>query len=181
MTDMHEEKLRYPLGRFQAAVAPGPQDRVRWMQDIAGIADTLRSEVASLKPNQLLMPYRPGGWTVLQVVHHLADSDLNAVIRFKRALTEDSPLAGTFREDGFAELADYRDTPAETSLSLLDALHRRFLALLQSLTPEQFCRTFTSPTHGLMSLDQATKRFAWHGRHHIAQIAAFKARMGRDD
>lgn len=177
---LENDSMRYPIGRLVPSENPGARDRERWMQDIAGIAAALRSEVENLSTPQLLAPYRPGGWTALQVVHHLADSDLNAYIRFKRALTEDGPLAGTFREDAFAELVDYRETPAAVSLSLLDALHRRFLILLQSLllTPEQFHRTFVSPTHGRMTLDQAVERFAWHGRHHIAQIAGLKARMG---
>ncbi|QHT62165.1 putative metal-dependent hydrolase [Paenibacillus lycopersici] len=168
---MELDTLRYPLGRLVPARHSGPLDRERWMQDIAGIAGALRSTVASLTEEQLRMPYRPGGWTVRQVVHHLADSDMNAYIRFKRALTEDAPLAGTFREDVFAELADYADTPVEASLALLEALHARFLALLHGMADEQFKRTFTSPAHGLMTIDQAVERFAWHGRHHIAQIA----------
>ncbi|NBC67736.1 putative metal-dependent hydrolase [Paenibacillus sacheonensis] len=170
--------MRFPLGRLVPASHPGPEDRQRWMQDIAGIAGTLRSEVGQLTSEQLLLPYRPGGWNALQVVHHLADSDFNAFIRFKRALTEEAPLAGTFREDAFAELADYRDTPAEVSLFLLDALYKRFLALLRRMTAEQFQRTFTSPSHGLMTLDQAVERFAWHGRHHIAQLQGMRTRMG---
>ncbi|QHW34056.1 putative metal-dependent hydrolase [Paenibacillus rhizovicinus] len=177
---MEEDRMRYPLGRLVPAANPTTEDLERWIMDIGGIAATLRSEVEKLTMAQLLTPYRPGGWTVLQVVHHLADTDLNAYFRFKRALTEDEPQASTFREDAFAELADYRVTPAEVSLAMLGALHRRFLDLLQDLlqTPAQFRRTFTSPKHGVMTLAQAVERFAWHGRHHIAQITGLKSRMG---
>ncbi|NBD25809.1 YfiT family bacillithiol transferase [Paenibacillus glycinis] len=175
------ERLRFPIGRFQPTVDPGAEDRRAWIADIAGIAGTLRALVADLTSEQLRVPCRPEGWTALQVVHHLADSDMNAYIRFKRALTEASPLAATFREDAFATLADYRDTPAGTSVTLLSALHGRFVSLLRSMTPEQFARSFTSPTHGRMTLDQAAERFAWHGRHHIAQIASLKSRMGWDN
>ena len=104
--------MRFPLGRFQPTADPGQEDRRAWIEDIAGIAGTLRTLIASMNADRLLEPYRPEGWTALQVVHHLADSDMNAYIRFKRALTEASPLAATFREDAFATLADYRDTPA---------------------------------------------------------------------
>jgi hypothetical protein len=125
--------------------------------------------VQNLNTEQLLTPYRPGGWSVQQVVHHLADNDMNA---YK------SPIAGSYREELWAELSDYQDTPIETSLVLLESLHQRFVVLLCSLSPLQFHRTFLSPTHGTMSLDIATQRFSWHGRHHIAQIDSLKERMG---
>ncbi|NIK76474.1 hypothetical protein FHS15_001599 [Paenibacillus castaneae] len=129
-----------------------------------------------LSSGQLLTPYRPGGWTVQQVVHHMADNDMNAFIRFKRALTEDVPTASSYHEDLWAELMDYQ-TPIETSLVLMHSIHSRFVALLHSLHPTDYQRMFISPTHGLMSLDAAAQRYAWHGRHHIAQIASLKERM----
>ncbi|SFJ12510.1 Uncharacterized damage-inducible protein DinB (forms a four-helix bundle) [Paenibacillus sp. UNC496MF] len=181
MEDLELEGLRFPLGRFQPAARLGEADRLRLIEAVAGLAGTLRAAVEPLSASRLLTPFRPGGWTVVQVVHHLADADLNAYIRFKRALTEPSPLAATFRENAFAELGDYRDTRVAAPLALLDALHRRFALLLRGLLPEQFARKVTSPTHGAMTLDQAIERFVWHGRHHTAQIVALKARMGWQD
>lgn len=167
------DHFRYPIGQFEPIQNPTPEQRNRWIEDISEIPKILRLTVQNLTLEQLLTQYRPGGWTVQQVVHHMADNDLNAFIRFKRALTEDSPTASSYREDLWAELSDYR-TPVETSLVLLESLHSRFVALLRS----DFQRTFTSPTHGEMSLDVATQRYAWHGRHHIAQIASLKERLG---
>ncbi|MDT3426411.1 putative damage-inducible protein DinB [Paenibacillus forsythiae] len=168
----------YPLGTFIPEEQPTAEHREQWMEDIACIPDLLRSTVRNLTPEQLLTPYRPGGWNVRQVVHHLADNDMNAYIRFKRALTENAPVAGSYREDLWAELGDYQATPVESSLILLDSLHQRFVVLLRSLAPEQFQRTFTSPTHGEMTLNTAMQRYAWHGRHHIAQIESLIDRMG---
>lgn len=171
------DRFRYPIGQFEPIPNPISEQRNRVIEEILDIPEILRLTVHKLTPEQLLTPYRPGGWTVLQVVHHLADNDMNAYIRFKRALTEESPTASSYREDLWAELSDYR-IPVETSLVLLESLHSRFAALLRSLTPSDFQRTFTSPTHGKMNLDAAAQRFAWHGRHHIAQIASLKERSG---
>jgi hypothetical protein len=173
-----EDHFRYPIGQFEPIQNPTPEQRNRWIEDISEMPKILRLTVQNLTMEQLLTPYRPGGWTIQQVVHHMADNDMNAFIRFKKALTEDNPTASTYREDLWAELSDYRSTPVETSLILLESLHSRFVALLYSLRPTDFKRTFTSPTHGVMSLDVATQRYAWHGRHHIAQIASLKERLG---
>jgi hypothetical protein len=138
----------------------------------------LRLTVQNLTMEQLLTQYRPGGWTVQQLVHHMADNDMNAFIRFKKALTEDNPTASSYREDLWAELKDYLNTPIETSLILIESIHNRFVALLRSLSPSDFNRTFISPTHGEMNLDIVTQRYAWHSKHHIAQIDSLKQRMG---
>ncbi len=172
-----EDHFRYPIGQFQPIHNPTLEQRNRSIQDISEIAKILRLNVKNLTIEQLHTPYRPGGWTILQVVHHMADNDMNAFIRFKKALTEDNPIASTYREDMWAELSDYRSTPVETSLILLESLHSRFVALLRSLRPTDYKRTFTSPTHGIMSLDVAAQRYAWHGRHHIAQISSLKERL----
>lgn len=169
--------FRYPIGQFEPIQYPTPEQRNRWIEDISEIPKILRLTVQNLTLEQLLTQYRPDGWTVQQVVHHMADNDMNAFIRFKRALTEDSPTASSYREDLWAELSDYR-TPIETSLVLLESLHNRFAALLRSLHLSDFRRTLTSPTHGIMNLEVATQRYAWHGRHHIAQIASLKERLG---
>ncbi|MFK7696042.1 YfiT family bacillithiol transferase [Paenibacillus sp. HJGM_3] len=171
------DRIRYPLGLFEPIQNPTPVQRARWVEDMLMLPADLRSMVEPLSRDQLFTPYRPGGWTVQQVIHHMADNDMNAYIRFRRALTEDAPLAGTYREDLWAEQIDY-EAPIELSLVLLDALHRRFAALLRSLSTSEFQKTFTSPTHGPMSLDVATQRFAWHGRHHLAQITALIERSG---
>ncbi|AJY78014.1 metal-dependent hydrolase [Paenibacillus beijingensis] len=171
------DHYRYPIGHFEPIDSPTAEQRSRCIEEIKEIPSILRLAVQNLTMEQLLTPYRPGGWTVLQVVHHMADNDMNAYIRFKRGLTEDSPLAGSYREDLWAERSDYR-TPVETSLVLLESLHIRFADLLRSLHSSDFKRTFTSLTHGVMSLNVATQRYAWHGRHHIAQIVSLKERMG---
>ncbi|AIQ12773.1 YfiT family bacillithiol transferase [Paenibacillus durus] len=168
----------YPLGNFIPEEHPAAEHREKWIEDIARIPELLRSLVQNLTPEQLLTPYRPGGWNIRQVVHHLADNDMNAYIRFKRALTEEAPVAGSYREDLWAELSDYQEAPIETSLILLASLHERFVVLLRSLTPQQFQRTVISPTHGEMTLNTAMQRYAWHGRHHIAQIESLIERMG---
>lgn len=170
--------FRYPIGQFEPIHTPTPEQRNRWIEEILEIPKILRLTVQNLTREQLLTQYRPGGWNVQQVVCHMADNDMNAFIRFKKALTEDNPTAGSYREDLWAELADYQNTPIETSLLLLEALHIRFVALLYSLHPSDFQKTFTSPTHGVMSLDVAIQRYAWHGQHHIAQIVSLKQRLG---
>jgi uncharacterized damage-inducible protein DinB len=142
------------------------------------IPDKLRQAIDSLGVEQLNTSYRPEGWTLQQVVHHLADAEMNAYIRFKRGLTEEQPLAGTFREDLSAGLDDYKDTSVETSILLLEALHSRFVDLLVKLKPTDFARSVTSPTHGTMTLDVAVQRFSWHAQHHIAQINSLRYRMG---
>jgi hypothetical protein len=171
------DPICYPIGHFEPIQQPTPEERNGWIKDISQMPKILRLTLQNLTTKQLNTQYRPGGWTVQQLVHHMADNDMNAYIRFKRALTEDSPTASSYREDLWAELSDYR-IPIETSLSLLELIHTRFVALLRSLHPSDFQRTFTSPTHGEMSLDVATQRYAWHDRHHIAQIASLNERLG---
>jgi len=155
--------LRYPIGHFTAVQEPTEEQRKQLIQSIAQMPSKLRQAVEGLELSQLHTPYRPGGWTVQQVVHHLADNDMNAYIRFKRALTEEHPIAGSYREDLWAELYDYKDTPIETSILLLDALLRRFVRLLVNLKATDFQRSFSSPTHGDMTLEVArsTVFMAW--------------------
>ncbi|MCL6443168.1 MAG: putative metal-dependent hydrolase [Alicyclobacillus sp.] len=172
------DTLRYPIGQFTAVNELTEEQRKQVIQSIAETPDNLRQAVAGLGSEQLNTPYRPGGWTLQQVVHHLADAHMNAYIRFKRGLTEEHPVAGTFREDLWAELDDYKDTPIETSILLLEALHSRFVRLLVTLKPTDFERLVTSPTYGDMTLDVAIQRYSWHARHHIAQITSLRKRMG---
>jgi len=173
--------LRFPLGQFVAIVQPSPEQRDNWIHDIAEFPRDLRLTVQNLTLAQLHTEYRPGGWTVQQVVHHLADNDMNAFIRFKRALTEDDLIASSYREDLWAELSDYHQTPIEASLVLLEALHNRFVDLLQSLSEADFQRTFTTMLLGEITLHVAAQRYAWHGRHHLAQITALINRSFRKD
>src|SRR5438309_1887608 len=140
---------RYPIGKFE-----GQGDLRQWIDEIAAAPSQLRAAVQGLTPRQLDTPYRPGGWTVRQVVHHLPDSHLNSYVRFKLALTEDEPIIKPYAEDRWAELADTKSTPIEVSLSMLDSLHDRWVRLLRSLTPEEWKRTFRHPALGSMTLEK---------------------------
>lgn len=172
------DRLRYPIGHFTAIQEPSEEQLKQFFDSIAEIPLKLRRAIEGLKLEQLQTPYRHGGWTLQQVVHHLADAEMNAYIRFKRGLTEEHPLAGTFREDLWADLSDYHDVPVETSILLLETLHNRFVALLVKLKPSDFNRMVASPTHGNMTLNVALQRFSWHAHHHIEQINSLRDRMG---
>jgi uncharacterized damage-inducible protein DinB len=170
--------LRYPIGKFTYE-GPLTEDRKRaFLDDIAKTPAKLRVAVKGLSQNQLDPPYRPGGWTVRQVVHHVPDSHLNSYTRFKLALTEDEPTIKPYAEDRWAELADTKATPLEVSLTLLDSLHDRWMRLLRSMTPEQWKRTFRHPELGPMTLEKTLALYAWHGRHHVAHITALREREG---
>jgi len=167
---------RYPIGKFG-----GVYSEKQKPQYLAAIEETpvrLRAAVNGLSPAQLDTSYRPGGWTVRQVVHHLPDSHMNSYVRFKLALTEDEPTIKPYSEDRWAELADTKDTPIETSVTLLESLHARWVALLRSLTPEQWKRSFRHPELSLMSLEKTLALYAWHGRHHVMQITSLRQRNG---
>lgn len=181
-----EPDLRYPIGKFERPAAPlTTEQRRQFIDAIAETPERLAAAVAGLTPAQLDTPYRPGGWTVRQVVHHLPDSHMNSYVRFKLALTEDEPTIKPYDEARWAELADSRETPVETSLALLENLHDRWVLLLRSLAPADWSRKFRHPALGPMSLDQNLALYAWHGRHHVAHITALhernswrKARVG---
>ncbi len=148
---------------------------------IAGIAETparLRAAVARLSPPQLDTPYRPEGWTVRQVVHHLADSHLNSYTRFRLALTEQEPTIKPYDEKLWAELTDARTAPIEPSLTLLESLHHRWVLLMRALSPSEFARTLRHPERGVMTLDEHVCLYEWHGRHHVAHITSLRERMG---
>ena len=171
MTDLH-----YPIGKFIYEGHPTEDQKRSFLDDIARTPADLRAAVKGLTPAQLDTPYRLGGWTVRQVVHHVPDSHLNAYVRFKLALTEDEPTIKPYAEDRWADLADTRATPVEVSLTLLDSLHDRWMRLLRSLTPEQWKRTFRHPHLGPMTLEKTLALYAWHGRHHVAHITALRER-----
>src|SRR5262249_10530754 len=137
-----------------------------------------RTAVQGLSPQQIETPYRDGGWTVRQVVHHVPESHMNAYIRFKLALTEDEPTIKPYREDRWAQLPDCQATPLEVSLALLESLHERWVGLLHLLKPEDWKRTFRHPELGIVSLEKNLALYSWHGRHHVAHITELRKRMG---
>ncbi|MBV9302025.1 MAG: bacillithiol transferase BstA [Acidobacteriaceae bacterium] len=173
-----EQDLRYPIGRYEPATHITAQNRANWLRDLEELPAKLRATVAGLNQYQLDTPYRPGGWTVRQVVHHLPDSHLNSYVRFRLALTENSPAIKTYEEAAWAELPDARTAPIEISLNLLEALHARWLALLTSLTDADFARTFQHPEWGNINLEWTLGMYAWHSRHHVAQITSLRKREG---
>ncbi|MFZ0770045.1 MAG: putative metal-dependent hydrolase [Candidatus Sulfotelmatobacter sp.] len=169
--------LRYPIGKFAYEGPPTEEQKRKYLADIEQAPANLRTAVKGLSDQQLDTLYRPEGWTVRQVAHHVPDSHLNAYVRFKLALTEDEPTIKPYFEDRWAQLADTQATPVEVSLTLLDSLHDRWVRLLRSLNPEEWKRTFRHPELGLMSLEKALAMYAWHGRHHVAHIAELRKRM----
>jgi DinB superfamily len=166
--------LRYPIGKFQPVQNVTDEQRRTFIEAIAEAPAKLRSAVAGLKDRQLDTPYRPGGWTVRQVVHHVPDSHLNAYVRLKLALTEDEPMVKTYEEARWAELGDVSSTPIETSLALLENLHKRWVVLLRSLAPSDWGRKWRHPEWGLVTVDFLVAQYAWHGRHHVAHITTLR-------
>jgi uncharacterized damage-inducible protein DinB len=173
-------ELSYPIGKFKWEGDATDEGRQNLINEIAGTPARVRASVEGLSAEQLETPYRPGGWTVRQVVHHIADSHLNSYVRFRLALTEDEPTIKPYHEDRWAELDDARTAPLEVSLALLDSLHERWVHLLRSLKAEDFARTFRHPDMGVVSLDKNLGLYAWHGRHHVAHITGLRERMGWD-
>ncbi len=169
----------YPIGRFVPAQSYTAADRVASIAAIEMLPADLRRAVADLSTEQLDTPYRDGGWTVRQVVHHLPDSHLNAYTRFKLALTETEPTIKPYEEALWAELPDSRSGDPELSLALLDALHRRWVVTLRHMTERDFAREFRHPEHTkLLSLDRVLATYAWHGRHHVAHVTSLRERKG---
>jgi uncharacterized damage-inducible protein DinB len=176
---VQEVDLRYPVGKFNWEAPINDSDLPMLIATIAETPGLLRGAVRGLSPDQLVTPYRPGGWTVKQVVHHIPDSHLNAYTRFKLALTEDEPTIKPYNEAAWAELPDSRKVPIDVSLDLLDALHLRWVAVLRSMEPADFNRTLRHPEHGrILTLRQMLGLYAWHGRHHVAHITSLKKREG---
>ncbi|TXK48058.1 putative metal-dependent hydrolase [Pontibacter qinzhouensis] len=179
MTEAQLEQLKYPVGKWQKPEPITPEHLKQYMATIALFPDKLRKQVALLTAEQLDTPYRPGGWTLRQVVHHCADSHLNSFMRFKLALTEEKPTIKPYYEERWAELPDAKAMAVEPSLLLLDGLHARWTRLLTSLKPDQFASTFTHPQQQRdMRLDETLSLYAWHCRHHLAHITTLKARQG---
>jgi hypothetical protein len=149
-----------------------------WVDQLARLPEELRTAVEGLSEQQLDTPYRPGGWTIRQLVHHLPDSHLNCYQRYRLALTEESPKIKPYNQAAWADLADAKSAPIAPSLQLLAALHARWVLLLRSLSEEQWARTFRHPENGLMRLDTTAALYAWHSRHHVAHIQTVRERAG---
>ncbi|HTF81141.1 MAG TPA: putative metal-dependent hydrolase [Cytophagales bacterium] len=176
MSDL--ETLKFPIGRFTPPAAYTPALIKSYIADIAEFPSLLRHEVSQLTDEQLDTPYRPGGWTIRQVVHHCADSHSNSLIRFKLALTEEEPTIKPYWEDRWAELPDAA-LPVHPSLLLLEGLHERWVTLLNALDASQFEKVFIHPEHGKnISLYENTANYSWHGKHHLAHITTLKRSKG---
>jgi uncharacterized damage-inducible protein DinB len=169
---------RYPVGKWDRRDVLTAAERAAMIAQIAETPARMRAAVAGLDAAQLDTPYREGGWAVRQVVHHVPDSHLNSYTRFKLALTEEEPTIRPYDEAKWAELSDSRDTPIETSLTLLDALHDRWTRLLRAMSDDDFRRTLRHPDLGVMTVDALLSMYAWHGRHHVAHITALRERLG---
>ena len=179
MTTTSTDDLRYPVGRYEPAGEITTADRARWIAEVAALPTALRAAVAGLDAARLDTPYRPGGWTVRQLVHHVADSHMNAYTRYKLALTEAEPTIKPYDEARWAELADVAAVDPLVSLALIDALHVRWAALLERLTPDDWARTFRHPDRPRpMRLDDVLGLYAWHGRHHTAHVTRLRERQG---
>jgi uncharacterized damage-inducible protein DinB len=169
---------RYPIGKFQAPASVSESDRQKLIADVEAAPARLRAAVAGLSPDQFRTPYRDAGWTVLQLVHHVPDSHMNAYIRFKLALTEDEPTIKPYEEARWAELPDSQKTPPEVSLALLDSLHTRWVTLLRGMSAADWKRQFRHPELGIMNLDRTLAMYAWHGKHHVAHITTLRQQKG---
>jgi uncharacterized damage-inducible protein DinB len=171
------DDLRYPIGKFQYSGSASDANIRIWISQIAETPARLRDAVRGFSAEQLDTPYRPEGWTVRQVVHHVPDSHMNSYVRFRLALTEDEPTIKPYHEDRWAQLNDAQSAPVELSLDLLDSLHQRWTLLLNQLGKDELARTFRHPEMGLVTLERNVALYAWHGRHHVAQITSLASRM----
>ena len=174
---MSTPDLRHPIGRFSGETTT-PQNRSRILLDIADLPGRLRDAVEGLTDSQLDTAYRPEGWTVRQVVHHLADAHVNSYIRTRFALTVNEPTIMPFDEEKWAELKDARSGPVEPSLLLLEGVHSRWTQLLESLSDSELQRTLVHPENGVMTIAKLVSVYAWHGRHHTAHITELRKRNG---
>ena len=176
MTDLDD--LRYPIGRFSPPASSLPGVRAAHIQTLRLLPGRLRSAVANLDDHQLDTPYRPDGWTVRQVVHHVAASHANCYVRFKLALTEYWPTVKSYDEAAWANLSDSRWLPVDVSLTMLEALHGRWVGLLESLSDENFQKGYEHSDMGRQNLAKVLALYDWHSRHHTAHITSLRARQG---
>ena len=179
MEEQELEDLRFPIGRFSRPDSISMNQIEEYIKTIENLPDKLIHSVFGLMDEQLDTPYRPGGWTIRQVVHHLADSHMNSYIRFKWSLTEDNPTIKAYDEKMWAEMTEASQAPVEISLKLLEALHVRWVMVLRNMSESDFQRKFVHPKSGReVSLDTNLALYAWHGEHHFAHIANLKRRKG---
>ena len=171
-------EVRYPVGRFDFKDPFSSEDRPLFLAQLTEAPAKLRAAVAGLSDMQLDTPYRPGGWTVRQVVHHLADAHMNWYIRPKLAVTEDLPVTKTYAEQLWAELADARSSAIEPSLQIFEGVTARWCQFLASLAPSDWSRKFTNPEWGTLTVEDTLRAMAWHSRHHIAHITELRKRKG---
>jgi uncharacterized damage-inducible protein DinB len=176
-TTSSEQDLRYPIGKADMKTPLAAGERAQRIDSIAALPAQLRKAVHGLTDAQLDTPYRAGGWTVRQLTHHVADSHMNAFVRFRLGLTEDNPTIKPYDEKAWSELPDMR-LPVEVSLQLLDSLHERMVQMLRSVPAASFQRTIYHPENGPMTLDAVVSLYAWHGQHHTAHVTALRQRQG---
>ena len=169
---------RYPIGKFAFEDTLSDQQKTEFLHDIEQTPGRMRAAVKGLSDKQLDTPYRDGGWTVRQVVHHVPDSHMNAYVRFKLALTEQEPTIRPYKENLWAELPEARTAPVELSLDLLELLHQRWTMALRGMTPAEWKRTLRHPEIGVLGLEKMLALYAWHGRHHAAHITTLREKMG---
>jgi hypothetical protein len=178
MSEKGKFELSYPIGKFQWPESAGASERGAFIETIAAAPAKLRAAVAGLNDAQLDTPYRPGGWTVRQTIHHVADSHMNSYLRMKFAVTEKDPLIKAYDEAVWAKLEDAATMPLEPSLALIEGLHARWVVFLRSLSESEWHKAFVHPEHGQMPLDRATAMYAWHSKHHEAHITGLRQREG---
>lgn len=176
-TTSSEQDLRYPIGKADMKTPLAAGERAQRIDSIAALPAQLRKAVHGLTDAQLDTPYRPGGWTVRQLTHHVADSHMNAFVRFRLGFTEDNPTIKPYDEKAWSELPDMR-LPVEVSLQLLDSLHERMVQMLRTVPATSFQRTIHHPENGPMTLDAMVSLYAWHGQHHTAHVTALRQRQG---
>lgn len=170
------EELRYPIGRYEKKTSVSPRDVAKWIDEIEALPTDLRAAVSGLTDDQLDTPYRDGGWTVRQLIHHIADSHLNAYIRFKLGLTEDTPSIKPYQQDDWAKLPD-SEMPIAVSLDMLESIHKRWVKVLKSMDGEQLNREIYQPEYDkIIVLKSFIGNYAWHGKHHLAHITNLKKR-----
>jgi uncharacterized damage-inducible protein DinB len=170
--------LSYPIGKYEYRPGYTAEQRAQFIAEIEAMPQRLRAAVKGLSEPQLDTPYRPNGWTVRQVVHHVPESHMNAFLRFKWALTEDNPMIKAYEEADWARTPEVATMPIEVSLRLLEALHERWLPLLKAMTAEQYQTPLQHPQNGKMNLERMLGLYAWHGKHHVAHVTELRKRMG---
>ena len=170
-TEEEIELLKYPIGKLEIPENISPADIQKWITDISELPQLLKEDVEKLTKKQLDTPYRPEGWTIKQLIHHIADSHMSALLRFKWALTEDEPTIKAYNEKAFAELYDYKYAPVEMSLDFISALHAKWVILLENMSSSDFERTYVHPESGYRyTLKESLANYSWHSRHHYAHL-----------